>query len=302
MTVYADMVFLLNFCVDLLLLWLTMAIRKQRTAFWRLAVAAFLGAGYAVMMLAPVLPWVFTWGIKLIFSCMMVLVAFGYHSGPAFLRSWGVFYFTSFVVGGGLFAVHYFLLDQQKILNGVLVTQSSGMGTPVTWTFIVIAFPLVWLYSRLTFKSLAERQDIHRFLAQVELSIGAKSVSGTGLIDTGNQLRDPLTRTPVMIVEARLVMPVLPPSVQRAVQQQDVTQGLSELPPEWITRVKLIPYRSVTRGTDFLLALKPDKIKIVQREKAYEMNDVLVGMDHGRLSSDGTYQMILHTSFVEEAS
>lgn len=302
MTVYADMVFLLNFCVDLLLLWLTMAIRKQRTAFWRLAVAAFLGAGYAVMMLAPVLPWVFTWGVKLIFSCLMVFVAFGYHSGPAFLRSWGVFYLTSFVVGGGLFAVHYFLLDQQKVLNGVLITQSSGMGTPVTWTFIAIAFPLVWLYSRLTFKSLAERQDIHRFLVHVELVIGEKRASGAGLIDTGNQLRDPLTRMPVMIVETRLVNPILPQVVRQAVQQHDVTQGLSQLSPEWMTRVKLIPYRSVTRGTDFLLALKPDKIKVVQREKTHELENVLIGLDNGRLSSDGTYQMILPLSCVEEVS
>lgn len=301
MTVYADMVFLLNFCVDFLLLWLTMAIRKQKTAYWRLAVAAVLGACYAVMMLAPVASWVFAWGVKLLWSCLMVFVAFGYRSRPAFLRNWGVFYFTSFVVGGGMFAAHYFLLDHQEALNGLLVTQSGGMGTPVTWTFVVLAFPLVWFYSRLTFKSLAERQDIHHFLVHVEIQIGKRGLRTVGFIDTGNQLRDPFTRTPVMIAEHRLIAPLLPPPVKKAVKERDVTAGLSRLPPEWGTRMKLIPYRSVRRGTDFLLALKPDKVQVVREGRTFSVNDVLIGLDSGPLSSDGTYQMIVHPACVEEA-
>lgn len=303
MTVYADMIFLLNFCVDLLLLWLTMAVRNQRTAIWRLAAAAFLGACYAVMMLLPVWPWVYTWGMKLVFSFLMVWVAFGYRGRTVFVRNWGVFYFVSFVVGGGMFAAHYVLQEQAHVLNGILITQSNGMRPyPITWMFIAVAFPLVWWYSRVTFRSLAERQTIHRFLVQVEVILGKESVSGTGLIDTGNQLRDPLTRVPVMIVEQRLLMPLLPVEIQQAVDHPDVTEALSQLPLEWVTRVKLIPFRSITRGTDFLLAIKPDKIRVVYERKAHDIHNVLIGMDSGILSADGTYQMIIHPSFIEEAS
>lgn len=299
MTVYADMIFLLNFCVDLLLLWLTMTIRKQRTPFWRLAVAASFGAAYAVMMLIPVLPWIFTWAAKLLLSICMILIAFGFRSRPAFLRNWGVFYLVSFVVGGGMFALHYFLLEQQVIVNGVLVTQSGGMGTPITWTFIVVAFPLVWWYSRLTFRSLAERQVIQQYIVQVDVHIGKNSVSGAGLIDTGNQLRDPLTRAPVMMVEAHLITPILPQKVRSVVSNKDMTTGLVDLPPEWLTRVKLIPYRSVRKGTEFLLAIKPDKVRIKQGEQMREVHNALIGLDNGRLSQDGTYQMIVHPSLIE---
>lgn len=303
MTVYADMIFLLNFCVDLLLLWLTMAIRKQRTAVWRLLAAAFIGACYAVMMLVPVWPGIYAWGTKLIFSFGMVWVAFGYRGGAVFVRNWGVFCIVSFVVGGGMFAVHYVLQEQTQVLNGILITQSGTLRPyPITWTFVLIAFPLVWWYSRATFRSLAERQAIHRFLVQVEVMFGTKSVGGTGLIDTGNQLRDPLTRTPVMIVEKRLLLPLLPDEIQQAVHRSGATDALSQLPLEWATRVKLIPYRSIARGPDFLLAIKPDKIRIVYERQTYDIHNVLIGMDSGKLSADGTYQMIIHPSFIEEAS
>lgn len=299
MTVYADMIFLLNFCVDLLLLWLTMTIRKQRTPFWRLIVAALLGAVYAVMMLAPALPWFFTWTAKLLLSGLMIFIAFGFRSSPAFLRNWGVFYLVSFVVGGGMFALHYFLLEQQVIVNGILVTQAGGMGTPISWTFIVVAFPIVWWYSRLTFRSLAERQVIEQYIVQVEVVIGKNSIRGSGLIDTGNQLRDPLTRVPVMMIEAHLITPILPQTVRSAISNEDITVGLVNLSPEWLPRVKLIPYRSVRKGTEFLLAIKPDKVRITQGKQMREVNNVLIGLDNGRLSQDGTYQMIVHPSFVE---
>lgn len=299
MTVYADMVFLLNFLVDFLLLKLTGAIRKQQATGWRLAVAALLGALYAAAMLAPVQSWVFTWLAKLILSTLMVLTAFGFRSRHAFLRNWGVFYFVSFVVGGGMFAAHFALLDHQEVVNGVLVTQGTGMGTPISWLFVAIAFPLVWLYSRATFRSLARRQTMHHYLVQVEVSIRDQSVQATGLIDTGNQLYDPLTKAPVVIAEQNLLQPLLPDSVRRAVQQQDVMTGLTDLPPEWLTRVKLIPYRGVTRGTDFLLAIKPDQVTIAAGERTVTVTRILVGIDDGVLSSDGSYQMILHPTFLE---
>lgn len=302
MTVYGDAVFLLNGCIDLLLLWLTMAIRKQKTAFWRLILAACLGALYAVMMVVPVMPWLFTWAGKWLFSCVMVFVAFGYQSRTAFLRNWGVFYLVSFAVGGGMFALHYLLLERREILNGLLVSQSGGMGTPLTWGFIVIAFPLVWWYSRSTFRSLEERQTVHRYLVQVEVTLGSRHVRGTGLIDTGNQLRDPLTRAPVMMAEANLVEAMLPPELQKAMKHADPAQAFAEIPHAWISRIKLIPYRSVRRGTDFLLAVKADKMKVVQDGRAYELTKVLIGLDSGKLSADGSYQMIVHPSIVEEAS
>lgn len=302
MTVYADIVFLLNFCVDLLLLWLTMAVRRQRTSIWRLIVAAAFGATYAMFILVPSWSLLLTWGIKVVFSILIVLIAFGYRNHMAFLRNWGVFYFVSFVVGGGMFAAHYFLQDQQEVLNGILLTHAGSGAPSVTWMFLAVAFPLVWWYSRFTFRSLAERHTVHQFLIRVDIVIQGQTVSAAGLVDTGNQLRDPMSRAPVMMAEAKLVQSLLPEEVVGILRERDVAQSLTRLPPEWITKMKLIPYRSVTRGTDFLIAVKPDKVRLVYEGRVLEERQVLIGLDDHTLSTDGTYQVIVHPSLMEEAS
>lgn len=302
MTVYVDVVFLLNFLIDFLLLWLTMLVRKQRSPYWRIGVGALIGAFYTVALFVPGWHWLFPWLTKLLISALMVFVAFGYRSYLSFLRNWGMFYFISFVIGGGMFAAHYILLERETVVNGAVLTEGSGMGSPITWTFVVFGFPLMWWYSRLTFRSLNERQMVQRYLVTVELTVNGRTVRGTGLIDTGNQLRDPLTRTPVIVAEVKFVAPLLPDSFRDLLKDKDFTHGIARLPVEWMKRVKLIPFRGVSRDGDLMVAFKPDKVRIVSDEKMIEGLSVFVGLDGGCLSSDGTYQVIVHPSCLEEAS
>src|SRR5690606_29600602 len=107
MVVYADMVFLLNLCIDYLLLWLTAVIRRQKVSPWRILLAALLGAGYAVFYLWPHFSIFYSLTAKIFFACMMIWIAFGFVSPIAYLRNIGVFTLSSFVIGGGMFALHY---------------------------------------------------------------------------------------------------------------------------------------------------------------------------------------------------
>ena len=45
-----------------------------------------------------------------------------------------------------------------------------------------------------------------------------------------------------------------------------------------------------------MLAIKPDQVKVRNNEQWITTSKVLVGMDGGKLSSDGAYQAILHPS------
>ncbi|OYD06628.1 sigma-E processing peptidase SpoIIGA [Paludifilum halophilum] len=298
MVVYADMVFLLNLCIDFLLLWLTTAIRRQRTSFWRILSAAFLGACYAVFHLWQPLILSTSFFGKLLFSLVMVWVAMGFQSLVAFLRNLGVFYLVSFVTGGGMFALHYFLSGDVDAAGGLFLSRVSGWGSTVSWVFVLLAFPLVWGYARISFRSLQERQAVNEYLAEVGIQLGEKRLECTGLIDTGNQLRDPLTRIPVMMVELEELIPYLPEGVVSMAKTRDWTGMDPSLPEEWATRVRLVPFRGAASRGGVMLALKPDRVEVFQGGLWHEAGNVLIGLDTGKLSSDGTYQAILHPSCV----
>lgn len=301
MVVYADMVFLLNLCIDYLLLWLTAVIRRQQVSSWRLLLAALLGAGYAAMYLWPSFSLFYSLSAKIFFAVLMVWTAFGFVSPISFLRTIGVFTLSSFVIGGGMFALHYIVAGKGQVAGGIFLTQSAGWGSPVSWLFVLIAFPLIWLYARYSFRSMVERESVGQYLAQVVIHIGSQKIECTGLIDTGNQLRDPVTRSPVMMVELEQMQPYLPSAIKSAVEEEELENLTDSLSPDWIRRIQLIPFRAIGNKGGLLLTLKTDQVEIIQGSVYHQRTDVLVGLDTSRLSSDGTYQAIIHPSCVIKA-
>ncbi|EGK13198.1 sigma-E processing peptidase SpoIIGA [Kroppenstedtia eburnea] len=294
MVVYADMVFALNLCIDFLLLWLTSAIRRQQTSIRRILAAALLGASYAVIHLLQPLLLSYTFIGKMLFSVLMVWVAMGFRGPLAFLRNLGVFYLISFVTGGGMFALHYFFSGGVQASDGMLLTQSYGWGSPVSWVFVLLAFPLVWLYARVSFGTIQERHSVNQFLAPVAIWINGKKVECVGLIDTGNQLRDPISRIPVMMVELEPLAPFLPSPLVSMTQEKNWARLGTDLSEEWMTRIRFVPFRGAASDGGMLLALKPDRVEVFQEGRWHEAGRVLIGLDSKRLSTDGTYQAILH--------
>ncbi|MNO01806.1 Sporulation factor SpoIIGA [compost metagenome] len=50
-----------------------------------------------------------------------------------------------------------------------------------------------------------------------------------------------------------------------------------------------------------MLALKPDEVTVVLEGREIRITRVLVGLDGGRLSSEGAYRAIIHPSLAGEA-
>ena len=62
----------------------------------------------------------------------------------------------------------------------------------------------------------------------------------------------------------------------------------------------MIPYRSVSRGMDLLLAIRPDLIRVNANGCEYETTRVLIGLNPVSLSSDGSYRAIIHPSLIND--
>lgn len=309
MVVYLDIIVLLNIAIDTLLLWFTAYFRKERIVWWRIITASVCGSTYLLFFFFPSFSLMYQWPVKLLLSILILWIAFGNKRLWAFTQNLTIFYFVAFVFGGGVFGLQYFLAPQNEILGGLVVTHNDGFGVGFKPTFfiLVIGFGLVYVLGRKSYQAIQEPRRMETYLADVAVTLAGESVICRGLVDTGNQLHEPITRIPVMIMETRMLAHLLPPPLLR---QADENGGVwekldgcwGELPAEWQPRIRLIPYRSVSRGMDFLMAVKPDSVTIVLDGNRYETQKVLIGLNPIPLAADGKYQAIIHPAMLETYS
>lgn len=291
MTIYLDVIWFLNFCIDYLLIWITAYALKRPFSKWRFLFAAFIASTIVLLLFTPFSSLFYQPLGKLLFSIMIVMVAFGFKNFRYFLQNLFMFYFVTFMVGGGLFALHYFWQSDLEIIDGVILAKTTGFGHPFSWIFVIIGIPLMIYFSKQQFKQVKIRKIDYEQIVTVEVELNGIVMKAKGLIDSGNQLFDPITKAPVMILEKKIVEQVFPNLTFDIDQLHKIDQLANKL--------RIVPYRVVGKNQDFLIAFKPDQVTIYDHSKKYTIKKVLVGIESMNLSKDGDYQSIVHPKMLE---
>ncbi|WP_125657357.1 sigma-E processing peptidase SpoIIGA [Paenibacillus baekrokdamisoli] len=300
---------MVNLLIDGSNLLLTAWVRSIRAKWWRVLLAAFIGSLYAVLIIFPPLSFMFTLVIKVLLSIIMLFTAFGFGSIQHFVRHIGAFYGVNFAAAGAVLGFHYLLMNgSNELWDTVISVNGSKPIFMLKFTMLfVFSFSCVGYYIyRSVMTQRRERDLVRNHLAEVIVRIGDCEYSCRGLIDTGNQLYEPLTRTPVMVMEACVWQDVLPPSWIDKIRESQVDKLLANMTEEdsfiWQDRLRLVPYRGVNRGAQFMLAIKPDLVIVDREGERFETRKVLIGLDAGKLVTDGTYQAIIHPSLLQNRS
>jgi stage II sporulation protein GA (sporulation sigma-E factor processing peptidase) len=303
MYLYLDLIWLLNFLIDFLLLWMTGLFRKVEVKKWRLCLAAMIGSSYVLFLFLPPLLPLYTFGVKILLSMLIVIVAFGFGSFQKFLLSFFMFYFVSFVTGGGLLGAHFLLQSNSRLIQGMVATQTNGYGNQITWLFILIGFPIMYWFSKSRWREIEVIKGKADALTKVRVHIPNHIIECTGLIDTGNQLYEPITKVPVMLIESVCFKNKLPGDVLEQINKKTDMAQLDfhtfEFSSEWMNRLRLVPYRGVHSGMELMLTLKPDQVEIIQGDVQYCTKRVLIGLHSDSLSRDGVFQAIVHPALVQ---
>lgn len=305
MSIYLDVIWLLNFSFDLFLLLLTAIALKRKIFKIRILLAALLGSSIVIMMFTP-LAAIATHPIgKMMISMLMVWLAFGFKRFRYFFQSLLTFYFVTFMVGGGMIGAHYFLQAEMSYLDGVLMTNTTGFGHPISWLFVLIGFPLIWVFSRNRIEGLEAKKIKFDQIVNVTIRVESTELLLKGLVDSGNQLFDPITRSPVMIIDTLKVREKLPEQLVNQAIQDDVMKSISDSRNEghaWEHRVRIIPYRVVGRENQFLLGFKPDEVLIETKTEKITVHKTIVGLNRTKLSSEDEYDCIVHPKMLQSQS
>ncbi len=275
--IYIDVLFLLNFVVDYILLLATARITGEVFTRLRLALGALVGAIYAAMLFVPGLIWLSHFLCKISVAVLMILVSFGSHK--RFFRVFLVFIGASTALGGLVLALQLVEAGGLTIKNGVLYTGFD-------LRLLLVTVILCYLGLRLAFERAARHGGARKDLYSVQIELLGKKLTLTALLDTGNTLTDPANNQPVMVVQADTLAELLPCEVDPS----DPVGSMERIGDSSLKkRFRLLPYRAVGVKYGMLLAVRTDRAILAERE----VNGLLVALSPTPVSDGGGYQALI---------
>lgn len=295
MTVYLDVIWALNFMFDSLLLYLSAIILKRTVSKWRLIFGGLLGSFIILLAFTPLHAYSSHPVTKLLFSILMVLIVFGYKRFRYFFTGLMTFYLTTFLVGGSLIGVHYFINFDLQLSSSVLLTSVKGFGDPISWMFVLLGFPVAWHFSKSGFEKVEIAKIQYDQIVSVTIIINDMELKLKGLVDSGNQLYDPISKSPVMFVSIKNRMDEIDPALIRLAENPDALLfGDEKVSTSLEGKMRIIPCKVVGKEHQLIIAIKPDEIIIEQQQERIITKKGLISFTMQELSSEDSFQCIVH--------
>lgn len=227
MTVYLDLVMLLNFLVDFLLLLGTNKLSGFPPEPGRAAAGGVIGAVYSGICMLPSFRFLGTVFWRTVFLGIMSAVAFGLDRTA--VKRAGVFLLLTMALGG--------------------LALSFGRGD---WISLLLAAAGLWLLCHGAFgQTLGGREYV-----PLELAYGGNTLHLTALRDSGNTLRDPVTGEQVLVLSAQAAGRLT------GLTPEQLRSPLETLACRPLPGLRLIPYRAVGTEGGFLLGLRFENVRI----------------------------------------
>ena len=164
---------------------------------------------------------------------------------------------------------------------------------------VLVTTEIGWGYVRRRFRDWLLYVPIRIRFGDVEFKVNA-------LIDTGNRLRDPLTGSPVVLLEYGAAAEFLPEEVRRAFMAFDagdlglISQLLAG--STWFARFRVIPFVSLGEERGLLPGFRADEIIISDGTRTFSSKNVVIGIHVSKFSKEGTFAALVHPDVLSEAS
>ncbi len=261
-TVYGDLLFLINFSMDFLCLFLVAKLLSRPMSPFRFVLAAALGGIYSVLSLFLPQSGLFAI-LDILFCAVICSVAFASRedSWRSMLTLCAAHLLSSVLLGGIMTAIFVLLNRLSPPLDEL------GQSTDIPpWILIAVA-----LFS--AFTSLFGGRFLHkkakRRTFRLEVRLGGRKATCLAFCDSGHLLRDPLDGRCVILLDSGMASLLLP------ADRKNVDLSSIQNTESLARRVRIIPVKTAN-AESVLYALRPDCI-LLKDEKQTHTVDALVG-------------------------
>ncbi len=198
MTIYADILILVNFIVDYFLILLAAKFLHIKTKFLRIVLSAAIGGLFSLYILLPQTSFVFQTLAQILMCAILCLVAFGFKDIKSFVRNSAALFLVNFAYSGAMIAVWILFEPYGMAINNSVVYFNIS---PI----FLIVFSVVGYFAAVIIRKLVKNNFLQNVHCNVFAVCANKSVNLSGIADTGNSLVDVFGVSEIFITDKTVV-------------------------------------------------------------------------------------------------
>ena len=269
MTVYGDLLFLINFSMDFLCFYLSCLLLHRKLSPLRACIASAIGGVYSVAVLFVQVSAALALVIDILVLILMCAVVFAQSDTKffEFVKKVLLYLFASSLLGGFM-TVIFNLLNRLDILveDGVI---KEGLEV---WIFALLAIlsAMITVRGGRLFRASRGKEE-----AYLLLEMGGDTVRLSTLLDSGNLVCEPISGKGVAFVALEECKTILPLDMYSCLARG---RSIEDMPMRAAMRMRLIPSKTVS-GEALLPAIKPDGAILIcgKRKKELDIYVAFVG-------------------------
>lgn len=282
--VYIDILLFLNFYITYFLIAGTCCFTHKHSGTLRRILGSLAGALSSLVILLPPIPFFINMLLKLVFSSVIVLLAFGFGGIRRFLKSFGAFFVINCVYAGIMLALWLFGAPMGMVYNNGVSYFELHMPT------IIIATAAAYVVLRVIRRILDSKAAIDKKY-YIEITTEKATVTLNAIPDSGNKLTDFFTGLPVIFCSAEKCLEICPSSITKLLSGNNAENNdLTD-----IKGIRIIPCHTVS-GSGTAYCFKPKKL-IIKSEDSEKETDALIGFTKNGLNS-GEFDAVFNPNII----
>lgn len=291
--IYIDVLFAVNLLINYIILRSCSMFVTLKQNKYRIIFGALIGAAYAVLIFFPDFSILYTAISKFLISMLIVAAAYPFFTVRSYIKTLLVFYLVSIGFGGCVLCVFYFS-DVGAKLGAVYSNGIFYFNLP--WTILLLSGILFCLSAKI-FGIVSKKTYVSNNLKK-KLLISYKNCTAeiTALLDTGNSLIDPISLSPVIIAEYRMIKNLFPEDVRcglESLEGNNIEWVMSDVTQKGLV-TRIIPFSSLGKENGLLIGFVPDKVEIRDDCGVRVLDKCVIGLYNKPLSKDRSYGALLN--------
>lgn len=295
MDFYLDAFLMENLLMNFAVLYITAWLVRIKPSIPRLTLSALLGAAYSCysFLIGFGSDWMFGLS-KVIVSFLMLLIAFHFVNIKSLLKMFAAFYGAGFLMAGAILGIMFAFKIPGQVENGVICWYYSS--TALSLIMGVLTTVLIVK----TFLEIFRRKEVDNGLrADLKVELNGKHLQFSGLLDTGNELRDPLSGTPIVVIEYKRLRDLFDEKTQKQLDNADDLVNAFGSIDDFKRRLRLIPFKSIGKSAGVLPGIRTDRLYITYGGKTNVTENSVLCVSNQSLSAAGEYEAIINPDILK---
>ncbi|ACM59899.1 stage II sporulation protein GA (sporulation sigma-E factor processing peptidase) [Caldicellulosiruptor bescii] len=266
MIIYADIYILENLVINYFILLATSYLLKANVNSFKILLVSILGAFYSLFQFYQPLQLLYSPIGKIIVSAFFVYLTFSPKNFYGFIRQFLSFYLVTIMFGGMGFFLYY--ISENSIEYSVQLKLKN----------VLLALGISLIVFKLSYELIIKKVYKDSLIRYIRFKINQLEYSCVGYIDTGNNLKEPFSGKPVVIVEKKLL--------GMEEEAKDISsKDLEKLQKTFGSRIVLIPYNSIGQEHGVLVGVIPDEFYVSENKNTWVRKDVAIALYDKKISN-----------------